>query len=154
VDNCGRLVADALRQMGRLEILANNTGIQTHVGFVDSLGGRIRPSHAGQPARTLRARPRVCPASARQRARRADHQQQLGARGASLPNSTDYCDSKGGLMNHPEKIAALLGNIPAQHLGQPRDVGGAVTFLASDDTSYMTGTTFFDGGLLWNYREQ
>ncbi len=46
-------------------------------------------------------------------------------------------------MNHPEKIAVLLGYIPAQHLGQPRDVGGAVAFLASDDTSYMTGTTYF-----------
>ncbi|MGG7056492.1 SDR family NAD(P)-dependent oxidoreductase [Nitrosomonas sp. ANs5] len=47
------------------------------------------------------------------------------------------------LMNLPEKIAALFGNIPAQHLGQSRDVSGAVAFLASDDTSYMTGTTFF-----------
>lgn len=59
------------------------------------------------------------------------------------------------LMNHPKKIAALLGNIPAQHLVQPYDVGGAVSFLASDNTSYMIGTTlFFDGDLLWNYREQ
>jgi NAD(P)-dependent dehydrogenase (short-subunit alcohol dehydrogenase family) len=47
------------------------------------------------------------------------------------------------LMIHPKKIAALPDNIPAQHLGQPRDEGGAVAFLASDDTSYMTGTTFF-----------
>jgi glucose 1-dehydrogenase len=53
------------------------------------------------------------------------------------------------LMNHPEKLAALLDNIPAQRLGQPRDVAGAVAFLASNDTSHMTETTLFvDGGLL------
>jgi glucose 1-dehydrogenase len=58
-------------------------------------------------------------------------------------------------MNHLEKIAALLDDIPAQHLGQPGDVGGAVAFLASDDTSYIQERYFFfDGGLLWNYREQ
>lgn len=59
------------------------------------------------------------------------------------------------LMNHSKMITALLGNIPAQHLVQPHDVGGAVSFLASGNTSCMTGTTlFFDGDLLWNYREQ
>ncbi len=59
------------------------------------------------------------------------------------------------LMNQPEKLAGLLGNIPAKRLGQPRDVAGAVAFLASDDADYITGTTLIiDGGLLWNYSEQ
>jgi glucose 1-dehydrogenase len=59
------------------------------------------------------------------------------------------------LMNQPEKLAGLLDNIPAGRLGQPRDVAGAVAFLASDEADYITGTTLvIDGGLLWNYSEQ
>lgn len=59
------------------------------------------------------------------------------------------------LMNQPEKLAGLLCNIPAGRLGQPRDVAGAVAFLASDEADYITGTTLvIDGGLLWNYSEQ
>ncbi|AGY60484.1 glucose 1-dehydrogenase [Gloeobacter kilaueensis] len=59
------------------------------------------------------------------------------------------------LLNDPEKLNALLANIPLKRLGQPRDVAGAVLFLASTDADYITGTTLFvDGGLLWNYQEQ
>jgi len=59
------------------------------------------------------------------------------------------------LMNQPDTLAKLLDNIPAGRLGQPRDVAGAVAFLASDEASYITGTTLvIDGGLLWNYSEQ
>ncbi|KJH79419.1 glucose 1-dehydrogenase [Pseudomonas sp. KSR10] len=59
------------------------------------------------------------------------------------------------LMNQPEKLAGLLANIPTGRLGQPRDVAGAVAFLASDEADYITGTTLvIDGGLLWNYSEQ
>ena len=59
------------------------------------------------------------------------------------------------LMNQPDKLGALLQNIPANRLGQPRDVAGAVVFLASDDADYITGATLVvDGGLLWNYSEQ
>jgi glucose 1-dehydrogenase len=59
------------------------------------------------------------------------------------------------LLNDPEKLGALLNNIPLGRLGQPRDVASLVAFLASSDTDYITGSTFFvDGGLLWNYQEQ
>lgn len=59
------------------------------------------------------------------------------------------------LLNDPEKLGALLKNIPLGRLGQPGDVASLVTFLASSDADYVTGTTFFvDGGLLWNYQEQ
>lgn len=59
------------------------------------------------------------------------------------------------LMNQPELLARLMENIPAGRLGQPRDVAGAVAFLASPDADYITGTTLYvDGGLLWNYSEQ
>ncbi len=59
------------------------------------------------------------------------------------------------LLNDPEKLGALLNNIPLGRLGQPQDVSSLVAFLASSDADYITGTTFFvDGGLLWNYQEQ
>lgn len=56
------------------------------------------------------------------------------------------------LLNDPQKLGALLQNIPLNRLGQPRDVASLVAFLASSDADYITGSTFFvDGGLLWNY---
>ena len=59
------------------------------------------------------------------------------------------------LLNDKTKLAALLSNIPLGRLGKPGDVSGAVAFLASEDASYITGTTLVvDGGLLWNYSEQ
>lgn len=59
------------------------------------------------------------------------------------------------LLNNPDLLKALLGNIPLNRLGQGADVGAVAAFLASGDSDYMTGTTLFvDGGLLWNYSEQ
>lgn len=59
------------------------------------------------------------------------------------------------LLNDPQKLSALLNNIPLGRLGQPQDVASLVEFLASSDADYITGSTFVvDGGLLWNYQEQ
>jgi len=59
------------------------------------------------------------------------------------------------LLNDPAKLNALLQNIPLRRLGQPGDVASLASFLASDESSYITGTTLFvDGGLTWNYQEQ
>ena len=59
------------------------------------------------------------------------------------------------LLNDPVKLNALLGNIPLKRLGKPEDVASMAAFLASSESDYVTGTTFFvDGGLTWNYQEQ
>lgn len=59
------------------------------------------------------------------------------------------------LLNDPAKLETLLKNIPLKRLGTPDDVANIALFLASDESSYATGTTFFvDGGLTWNYQEQ
>ena len=59
------------------------------------------------------------------------------------------------LLNDPGKLNSLLENIPLKRLGTPDDVAQMAVFLASEDSSYATGTTFFlDGGLTWNYQEQ
>ncbi|MEN6510663.1 MAG: 3-oxoacyl-ACP reductase family protein [Chloroherpetonaceae bacterium] len=42
---------------------------------------------------------------------------------------------------------ALLNGIPYKRLGKPEDIANAVTFLASDDSDYITGHTLLvDGG--------
>ena len=59
------------------------------------------------------------------------------------------------LLNDPVKLKSLLENIPLRRLGKPEDVASIAAFLASDESSYVTGTTFVvDGGLTWNYEEQ
>jgi len=43
---------------------------------------------------------------------------------------------------------ALMNNIPAGRLGQPQDIAGMVTFLASDHAAYITGQTIhIHGGM-------
>jgi glucose 1-dehydrogenase len=59
------------------------------------------------------------------------------------------------LLNDPVKLKGLLENIPLRRLGKPEDVASVAAFLASEESSYVTGTTFVvDGGLTWNYEEQ
>jgi NAD(P)-dependent dehydrogenase (short-subunit alcohol dehydrogenase family) len=53
------------------------------------------------------------------------------------------------------KLNALLEKIPLGRLGKPEDVASLVTFLATGDAAYVTGSTFVvDGGLMRNYLEQ
>ena len=59
------------------------------------------------------------------------------------------------LLNDPQKLGALLSQVPLGRLGQTRDVTGVAVFLASDDADYVTGSTYYvDGGLTWHYEEQ
>lgn len=59
------------------------------------------------------------------------------------------------LLNDPAKLSAVLDNIPLKRLGTPDDVANMAVFLASEESNYVTGTTFVvDGGLTWNYQEQ
>ena len=59
------------------------------------------------------------------------------------------------LLNDPVKLGALTRQIPLARLGQPADVAGLATFLASSDSDYVTGSTYFvDGGLTVFYTEQ
>jgi len=59
------------------------------------------------------------------------------------------------LLNDPAKLGALLENIPLRRLGTPEDVASMAVFLASEESNYATGTSFFvDGGFTWNYQEQ
>ena len=59
------------------------------------------------------------------------------------------------LLETPELLEKVLRNIPLKKLGTPKDVAAVVAFLASEDASYVTGSTYFvDGGLTYHYEEQ
>jgi len=48
-----------------------------------------------------------------------------------------------------EQRAGLFSGIPLKRIGKPEEVSAAVVFLASDEASYVTGTTMYvDGGWL------
>jgi NAD(P)-dependent dehydrogenase (short-subunit alcohol dehydrogenase family) len=44
-------------------------------------------------------------------------------------------------------IAGLIQSLPLRRLGDPAEIAAAAAFLASDDSSFMTGSEMFvDGG--------
>jgi len=54
-----------------------------------------------------------------------------------------------GLTSNPERSSEVIGRIPVGRFGNPDDIVGAMLFLASDDSGYVTGSTIVvDGGWL------
>jgi NAD(P)-dependent dehydrogenase (short-subunit alcohol dehydrogenase family) len=45
--------------------------------------------------------------------------------------------------NTPEQTRAILGTVPLQRMGKPRDVANLISFLASDEASFITGQSIF-----------
>ncbi len=53
------------------------------------------------------------------------------------------------LKAHADQFAKLLAEIPVGRMGQPDEIANLAVYLASDESAYVTGSTFFiDGGML------
>jgi len=53
------------------------------------------------------------------------------------------------LKAQPDKFQELLDHIPLHRMGKPDEIANLAVFLASDESAYVTGSTYFmDGGLL------
>lgn len=64
------------------------------------------------------------------------------------PGSTETKIRRELLARDPDRRTANLAKIPLQRFGEPEDVAGAVSYLASDDARYVTGHLLMtDGGL-------
>jgi NAD(P)-dependent dehydrogenase (short-subunit alcohol dehydrogenase family) len=52
------------------------------------------------------------------------------------------------LWEHPDRIEAANTRVPLRRIGEPHEIAGAVVFLASSASSFMTGQTMvLDGGV-------
>lgn len=74
---------------------------------------------------------------------------ELGSRGVCANVvAPGYIDTDMTAAMPAEAKAALSSSIPLERLGTPADIAAMVTFLASDQASYITGQVFVvDGGL-------
>jgi len=64
------------------------------------------------------------------------------------PGSIDT-DIMATISNSPDNLRKVLSRIPMTRLGRPDEVAGVALFLASEDSSYVTGQTIYaDGGRL------
>jgi len=71
----------------------------------------------------------------------------LGVRVNSVAPGYFETDLTQGLRDNAALSAALLKTIPMGRFGKPRELGGIIVFLASDEASYVTGQSFIiDGG--------
>jgi NAD(P)-dependent dehydrogenase (short-subunit alcohol dehydrogenase family) len=52
----------------------------------------------------------------------------------------------------PEMISQRMVHIPGGRFGEPKEVAHAVAYLASDESSFVNGTTYLvDGGITQAY---
>ncbi len=60
-----------------------------------------------------------------------------------------YAPSDADIEAKPEIEKALMGEVPLNRWGKPEEIAGLAAYLASDESAYVTGSTFFiDGGML------
>ena len=178
-----RMVQETVRQLGKLDVLVNNAGIEEREPFLQ------KPERVWERVLAVDLTgPFLCSqAAALEMARRGQggvivnissvHEQ------IAFPGYSAYCAAKGGLrmlcrdlalelaphrirvvnvapgaiatpinratLEDPAKLAALLKEIPLGRVGQPEEVAKFVAYLASDDASYITGSThIIDGGMV------
>jgi len=179
------LIQQTVEQLGGLDIMVNNAGMEIHNSFldyteqqfdrvigVDLKGAFFCAQAAAREMVKSKTAGRIINVS-------SIHED------IAMPNNAPYCCAKGGVrmmtrticlelapfnitVNNiapgaihtpidadveadPEKMAALLKEIPLHRMGQPEEIAKLALFLASDAAAYMNGSTYvIDGGLSVN----
>ncbi len=181
-DQVQAMVDRAVKELGGVDVLVNNAGIEKDVPFldldddtwermvsVDLRGVFICTQIAARQMRDARKGGSIVNISSIHE----DH---------TFPGYTPYCAAKGGVrmlmrntalelaqfgirvnniapgaiatpinngtLHDPQKMQVLRQIIPEGRMGKPDEVASVALFLASDDASYVTGSTYYvDGGM-------
>jgi glucose 1-dehydrogenase len=177
-----RMVDQAVKAFGRIDVLVNNAGIESSHPFLDI------PDAIWDKTLDIDLRGAFICAQACGRVMR-DHGGGSIVNISSIhedfpfPGFTHYCAAKGGLrmmmrnaalelapfkirvnniapgaivtpinaatLDDPEKLKAIKQIVPLGRMGKPEEVAQVALFLASDRSSYVTGSTYYvDGGMV------
>jgi glucose 1-dehydrogenase len=177
------LVDATVKQLGPIDVLVNNAGLERSAPFldmdeaswdvvldVDLKGAFLCAQACGRVMRDSGKGGSIVNIS-------SIHED------VAFPGFTSYCAAKGGLrmvmrnaalelapfgirvnnvapgaiatpinaktLNDPDKVALLQRIIPLARMGRPEEVAEVALFLASDASSYVTGSTYYvDGGMV------
>jgi glucose 1-dehydrogenase len=128
-----RLIQQTVKEFGRLDVMVNNAGIERKIPFLET------PFEVWEKVISVNLTGvwLGCQEAASQMVSQGD-----GGRIIKTPINKN-------LDKHPEQRQALLSEIPLGKIGRPEDVASMAVYLASDASSYSTGSTFFvDGGMI------
>ena len=167
-------------EVGRLDLLVNNAGVQTWAPLLD-----LKEEDWDRTIRTNLKGTFLCTQAAA-RAMRGSGGSIInigsGANKVPFPNLIDYCASKGGIETFTTVAAVELGPLgirvncvapgcieiertqeedpdyagtwgaltPLRRIGAVEDVAHAVAYLASERAGFITGQTQFVDGGLWS----
>src|SRR5579885_609964 len=165
------LIQQTVEHFNRLDIIVNNAGMEIHSPFVDVTEEQFDRVLSVD----LKGVFFCAQAAAREMIKRKIQGRIINISSVhedlAMPKNAPYCCAKGGvrmLMRtiapgaihtpidadveaDPEKMAALLKEIPLHRMGQPDEVAKLAVYLASDAAAYVTGSTYvIDGGLMIN----
>ena len=71
---------------------------------------------------------------------------------ALCPGPGQHAAAAGAVRRRPGKAARRLVHLPMGRFGEPEEIAQAALFLATDESSYVTASTFLvDGGLSGAY---
>jgi NAD(P)-dependent dehydrogenase (short-subunit alcohol dehydrogenase family) len=176
-DDCARLVEQTVEEFGRLDVLVNNAGLgvlkpalrQSVEDFRRVLDINLNGCHwmACRAAEVMQRGGSIVNVSSMLAFTTAGQPQaayaasKAGLLGLTRDLAHEWTGRRGIRVNavapgffttemtedHSEGIDALLTRVPVGRMGDPEELAGAVLFLASDASSYVTGQSIIvDGG--------